>query len=140
MRWEKKQIRTPNEGAVTIFDFSTPARRKRTNVREKSTRIRLISRRNTSPPHEFARKCAFTSSRSGLSERLYKIFPLVLRAFSPSFSRSVSLLPHRLRKLSFPREKNKKIAKLHAPLLEEPNMVRAFALVDVEHKKLMVLI
>ena len=135
MRWEKKQIRTPNEGAVTIFDFSTPARRKRTNVREKSTRIRLISRRNTSPPHEFARKCAFTSSRSGLSERLYKIFPLVLRAFSPSFSHSVSLLPHRLR-----RRKNEKIAKLHAPLLEEPNMVRAFALVDVEHKKLMVLI
>ena len=45
-----------------------------------------------------------------------------------------------VRALSLPREKKTKIAKLYAPLLEEPNMVRAFALVDVEHKKLMVLV
>jgi hypothetical protein len=138
---EKKQIRTPKIGGRhpkrPIFDFRRRAEKERASERRAHASVSF--RVETHLHRTNSRANVLLHLRVWISRRGSTKFSSFCALFVP-LSRNISL-SHRLRKLSpFPREKNKKIAKLHAPLLEEPNMVRAFALVDVEHKKLMVLI
>ena len=139
MRGRKKQIRTPNGGRHPTSDFRGRRRAEKSErSREEHTHPSHFASKHISTARIRAQMClcifAFGSLREGYTFFLVRalFFPLSLRIVLP-----------RLRKLSLlsrGRKKNKKIAKLCAPLLEEPNMVRAFALVEVEHKKLMVLL
>jgi hypothetical protein len=132
----EKADKDPERGGRHDFRFfDARAAKKSERQREEHTHPSHFASKHISTARIRAQMCFYIFAFGSLREASTKFFLSFCALFLPLSRISVSLLPHRLR-----RRKNEKIAKLHAPLLEEPNMVRAFALVDVEHKKLMVLI
>lgn len=132
----EKADKDPERGGRHDFRFfDARAAKKSERQREEHTHPSHFASKHISTARIRAQMCFYIFAFGSLREASTKFFLSFCALFLP-LSRVRSLSSH----TAYVGEKNEKIAKLHAPLLEEPNMVRAFALVDVEHKKLMVLI